>query len=373
MMAWRLGLLLFLLLGLSACARNQPTAPARTPVLIPLPTPAPATPTQAPTPAPTPRPASTPAPAPTRAPAPEPLPIFQTDLIQRGSKPVTYLDDTCFYLRQRWNPNNAQPGTIIVPIMYHRVKEKAGERGVSNAYFRQTMREAHRLGYQTITAQQAADFLEHNAKIPRRSLMLFVDDRRVPVLMNHFMPFLKKYNWTVISSWIIANTDNIPHLWERIEAAHATGHVDVQSHGLRHLYILPSTPKQKIIEELNGPIPYFEEHFGYRPVAFIWPGGNLTPYAVRVAREAGYRIAFTIFPNGPILFNWVPLRKNERAIGDPLLLLPRYHADSVKSQLAIAVEISDQARADALARYPQEAAWYQQNCGGELPAPSWVH
>ncbi len=300
---------------------------------------------------------------------PQPPQVFQSKKLLRGAKPVTYIDDTCEYLRMRWDPANAAPGTIIVPIMYHRVKEKPGERGVNQTYFKQTMRKAHELGFQTITAEQAADFLERNANIPPRSLMLFVDDRRVPVINKHFMPFLKQYDWVVISSWIIANTDERPGLWERIEAAYATGRVDVQSHGLRHLYMIPGTPKKKIQEEINGPFPYFEEHFGYKPVAFIWPGGNYTPYAVRVARKAGYRIGFTIFPNGPVMFNWVPLQKAERKVGDPLLLLPRYHANSVKEQLPIAVEMGDKARAQALAHYPQEAAWYREHCGGELPRP----
>ena len=300
---------------------------------------------------------------------PESPQVFQSKKLLRGAKPVTYIDDTCAYLRMRWDPNNAAPGTIIAPIMYHRVKEKPGERGVNQTYFKQTMRKAHELGFQTITAEQAADFLERNANIPPRSLMLFVDDRRVPVINKHFMPFLKQYDWVVISSWIIANTDERPGLWERIEAAYATGRVDVQSHGLRHLYMIPGTPKKKIQEEINGPFPYFEEHFGYKPVAFIWPGGNYTPYAVRVARKADYRIGFTIFPNGPVMFNWVPLQKTERKVGDPLLLLPRYHANSVKEQLPIAVEMGDKARAQALAHYPQEAAWYREHCGGELPRP----
>ena len=301
---------------------------------------------------------------------PEPPITFQTNRILRVAKPTTYIDDTCEYLRLRWDPNNAQPGTVIVPIMYHRVRHAKGERGVDQTYFKETMREAHRLGFQTITAQQAADFLEHNARIPPRSLMLFVDDRRVGVIMNDFMPFLEKYDWTVISSWIIANTDDIPGLWERIEAAYATGRVDVESHGLRHLYILPSTAKSKIKEELYGPFPYFEEHFGYRPIAFIWPGGNYTPYAVRTAREAGYRIGFTIYPNGPVMFNWVPLQKADRKIGIPLLTLPRYHANAVKDKFAIAAEMGQQARDQALAHYPQEAAWYRLHCGGELPPPS---
>ena len=362
---WVIFLLALGALGLAGCGGDS-SAVARTPVVLEVESPAAAAATATTTVPQVPsRPTFTPDPNVT----PEPPPVFQSNKLLRGAKPVAYIDDACEYLRLRWDLDNAAPGTIIVPIMYHRVREKPGERGVNEAYFKQTMRKAHELGFQTITAEQAADFLERNAKIPPRSLMLFVDDRRVPVINKHFMPFLKRYDWTVISAWIIANTDERPGLWERIEAAYQTGHVDVQSHGLRHLYMIPGTPKKKIREELYGPFPYFEEHFGYRPVAFIWPGGNYTPYAVRVAREAGYRIGFTIFPNGPVMFNWIPLQKAERKVGDPLLLLPRYHANSVKEQLPIAVEMGEKAKAQALAHYPQEAAWYREHCGGELPRP----
>lgn len=359
--------------GSSAQAPTAPT-PARTPIVIHVSafvlTPSPFPPPTLSSPPVQPTPIFPLAPDIT----PEPPLVFQSGQLLRGAKPVAYIDDACEYLASRWNPANAAPGTIIVPIMYHRVQEKPGENGVPDAYFRATMKTAHRLGFQTITAQQAADFLEDNASIPPRSLMLFVDDRRVPVINFHFMPFLEQYDWTVISSWIIANTDDIPNLWERIEAAYATGRVDVESHGLRHLYIVGSTPKKKIVEELNGPIPYFEQHFGYRPVAFIWPGGNYTPYAVAQARKAGYRIAFTIYPNGPIMFNWVPLQKSDRAIDDPLLTLPRYHANSVKEQLPIAVQMGEKARQQAISHYPQEAAWFSQHCGGQLPPlnPQWM-
>jgi peptidoglycan/xylan/chitin deacetylase (PgdA/CDA1 family) len=373
-------ILMLLLLGVSACGKDEPQ-PQRTPVAIHLPAteaPAPATglagaPSDADaTPAALPTPTRPSGPAATIDPniTPEPPALFQTKNILRVAKPVTYIDDTCEYLRLRWDPNNAEPGTVIVPVMYHRVKHAKGERGVDQTYFKQTMRAAHRLGYETITAQQAVDFLYHNAKIPRRSLMLFVDDRRVPVIQEDFMPFLKQYHWTVISAWIISNTDDIPGLWERIEALYATGHVDVQSHSLRHVYIVPGTPKKTIREEIYGPIPYFEEHFGYRPIAYVWPGGNYTRYAVRTAREAGYRIGFTIYPNGPVMFNWVPLQEADRKIGDPLLTLPRYHANAIKDKLPLAAEMGEQARQQALDHYPQEAAWYRLHCSGELPAPA---
>jgi hypothetical protein len=66
-----------------------------------------------------------------------------------------------------------------------------------------------------------------------------------------------------------------------------------------------------------------EQHFGQRPVAFIWPGGNYTPFSVQVARQAGFKLGFTANSQGPILFNWVPLGEAEQAIGDPLMVLPR--------------------------------------------------
>jgi peptidoglycan/xylan/chitin deacetylase (PgdA/CDA1 family) len=367
---------LLLLTGLLAgCEKDSEVAVARTPIVIHLDENSAQTEevaASAPSPVPTATPEPRSVPRATIDPdiTPEPPILFQSKKILRVAKPVTYIEDTCDYLRMRWDPDNAEPGTVIVPVMYHRVKRAEGERGVNQAYFKQTMREAHRLGFQTITAEQAADFLYHNAKIPPKSLMLFVDDRRVRVIQEDFMPFLKKYDWTVISSWIISNTDNIPDLWERIEALYATGHVDVQCHSLRHVYILPSTPKKTIREEIYGPIPYFEEHFGYRPIAYIWPGGNYTRYAVHTAREAGFRIGFTIFPNGPVMFNWVPLQKADRNIGIPPLTLPRFHANQVKEQLPIAVEMGEQARQQALDHYPQEAAWYSQHCGGELPPPT---
>jgi len=375
---WFLILLLIALgvAGLAACTKDKSAAEVeRTPIVVEVNQVAAAqqsTVQPLPTAVLTVEPASTPIPAATIAPdvTPEPPTVFETDLLYRGIKPRTYIDDTCEYLRMRWDPNNAAPGTFIVPVMYHKIRHPGDKKGLDRTYFRQTMRKAHKLGYQTITAEQAADFLEHNAKIPPRSLMLFVDDRRVDVIMKDFMPWLEKYDWNVINAWIIANSDNIPGLWDRIEAAHETGRVDIQSHGLRHLYIIPSTPKKKIKEELYGPFPYFEEHFGYRPIAFIWPGGNFTRYAVRVARQAGYRIGFTVYQNGPVMFNWVPLRKEDGAMKDPLLVLPRYRPNLVKEELSKAIEIGEQARKEALDHYPQEAAWYQQHCGGQLPPPS---
>jgi peptidoglycan/xylan/chitin deacetylase (PgdA/CDA1 family) len=122
-----------------------------------------------------------------------------------------------------------------------------------------------------------------------------------------------------------------------------------------------------IRSEIYNPIPVLEEHFGYRPTAFIWPGGDFNELAVKIAREAGYRVGFTAYSRGPLLFNWVPLGELEQKMGDPLMVLPRYWDTTANFALDQGVAASKQAKAHAEENYPAEAAWYHSACGGDLP------
>jgi len=131
--------------------------------------------------------------------------------------------------------------------------------------------------------------------------------------------------------------------------------VDVQSHGFLHRYMTTFTPETEIREELFGPIPVLKKHVGKRPIAFVWPGGNFTPLTVEIAREAGYQLAFTANSNGPLLYNWIPLREEERAVGDPLMVLPRYWSSDAGFSLDHALQFAEQAGAFAAQNYPLEA------------------
>lgn len=338
-------------------ATSQPSAPTPTAT-------APAPPTITPSVAP-----SIAAPSTTAAPLPPP---FTTTVLYQSVQPTAYITDTCAYLRQRWDPDGSPPGAIVVPVMYHSIGARAnrggGDTWTPTPYLLQTMEAAQKLGFETVTAAQVVDFLEHNARVPARSLLLIVDDRRLGGVEGPMVPILKANHWTVTLGWITGAPGNRPDLWERLRRLQELGLVDVQAHGLHHLYMLPSTPEQAIQDEISGLLPIFERELGQRPVAFIWPGGNYTPTAARIAREAGYRLAFTVHSRGPLMYNWIPLGPPERALNDPLMVLPRYWGyPGMIEQLARAVAIAEQARQHALASYPQEAAYYQQHCGGELP------
>ncbi len=279
---------------------------------------------------------------------------------------MTYLD-ACQYLRQRWDANNSPPGTVVVPIMYHSIAQPGrpivANTTITEAYFQQTIQHAHALGFQTITTSQLVDFLEHNAKIPQRSLLMIVDDRR-PGVVGMFMPYLKQFDWTLTLAWISGK--NTASNWKEIEDLAASGRLDVQSHGYNHVYIYPDTPLDVIEEELTKPMDLLLQHFGKKPIAYIWPGGDFVDYAVTMARQAGYQIGFTAYSRGPIMFNWVPQGAPEQAVNDPLMLLPRFWSTAAYTNLDEAVQISEQAAAQAEQDRDAEIAWMNANC----PQPS---
>lgn len=320
----------------------------------------------------TPSPSSTPTPTitPTMTPTLAPLGMFSTKNLYQGILPQTYIADNCMYLQRRWSPDGSQPGTVVVPIMFHTIAQDGRTitdtaRDITVSQFLEFVNYAHYLGFETITTQQLYDFLTVNAPIPRYSMMLIIDDRRPGTIREQFMPVLEEYNWTVTAAYIADPGDT--YAWTMMEELYKTGRLDVQSHGYTgQVYIYPYTPEDKVVIEIFDAIPELQKHFGTRPIAFIWPGGDFTPFSVQVARMAGYQLGFTAFSRGPVLFNWVPLGEPDRAVNDPLMVLPRAWDSAANLNLDQAVQISQQAEEFATQNFPVEAEWYGTYCGGEL-------
>jgi peptidoglycan/xylan/chitin deacetylase (PgdA/CDA1 family) len=318
-------------------------------------------------------PSTPPTPQPTSAKAtiePFDMELFNPGDLWEGVEPETYFSDSCRYLELRWDPEKSSPGTIVAPIMFHSVR-KSGRpitdtTSISEEYFYNVLGHAKELGFQTITSEELIGFLKENAPIPTRSMIMILDDRR-PGVTERFLPYLEANDWTLTLGWIIE--DQRDYLWEWMEDLASSGRLDVQSHGYWHRYIVEETPEEIIREEIFDPIPIIEEHFGTKPVIFIWPGGNFTALSVEIAHEAGYELAFTAYAHGPLMFNWVPQSEEERLIGDPLMTLPRFWSTTAWLDLDETVRMGEAARTYAIQQFAAEADWYRKNCGGELPPP----
>jgi peptidoglycan/xylan/chitin deacetylase (PgdA/CDA1 family) len=152
-----------------------------------------------------------------------------------------------------------------------------------------------------------------------------------------------------------------------------TGWVDHQAHGVVHN--IPATDEvddEYLINELYGSIEAIERHFDKTPMAYIWPGGSFTPRAVRVARQAGYKVGFTVNPRGPLMYNWIPLADEynpkrptylaEGKLNDPLMVLPRYWSTDAIWHIDKVIQMGEAAAAAAQENRSLELEYYDIVC-----------
>jgi peptidoglycan/xylan/chitin deacetylase (PgdA/CDA1 family) len=347
-------------------------SPTPMPTLAPTATVTPIPPTATPAPTATPVPTATPIRTPPALP-----PVYTSSLLNPIDTPHTYIKDTCQYLKARWDPNNAVPGTVVMPIMYHSVtsddKEITDATTIHHSYLIETMQHAHDLGFETITTEQLADFLEKNAKIPQRSMIMIVDDRRTAEnYQTHFLDTLKEYKWTVTNAWISTPLSG-PDLLNPLAKLVAKGWIDIQAHGVNHNVNITNASSDAYIQsEMDGSISFIKEHFDVTPIAYIWPGGSFSQRAVQIGREDGYRLGFTINPRGPLMFNWIPLADTkdpgrpsylpEGDVSDPLMVLPRYWSTNAAQKLDEVAAIGSEAATQAEANKTTELEYYDIVC-----------
>jgi hypothetical protein len=328
-------------------------------------------PTTSPTQEQTPQPSETPVPTATVPRTPPALPpVFTTTVLNPLDTPHEYIQDSCQYLKAKWNPNNAAPGTIVMVIMFHHivkgVQTSNDPISIGAGDFKQLMNNLHEMGFEAINTTQLANFLYNNEKIPPRSVILIQDDRHAAENFNDwFRPYWQKWGWPVVNAWISLDGGNDINLTGNV-ALEREGWVDHQAHGVIHnIPMNDNSTDEYIRSELQGSIDVLQKYFSKTPIAIIWPTGDFGIRPVQMARQLGYKLGFTVNPRGPLMFNWIPLASandpnrpsyiGEGYINDPLMVLPRYWDTDAGSHLDTVRQIGENA-----------AAYAEQNKGTEL-------
>ena len=302
--------------------------------------------------------------------------VFTTGVLNPLDTPHTYIDDTCQYLQDKWNPQNARPGTIVMVVMLHSIN-RAGlddPNDITVADFNKMMNALKEQNFEAINATQLADFLDHNASIPQRSVLLIQDDRHYAENFNqHFRPYWEQWGWPVVTGWISVE-DGIRNiiLSENIALADE-GWVDYQSHGYIHnIPMGDSSTDEYIRSEFQGSMNDLQQNFNKTPVAIIWPGGGFGVRPAQIGREFGYRLGFTVNPRGPLMYNWVPLADHpdpgrpsflpEGPVGDPRMTLPRYWPNQVLPNIDVVRNMGNEAAAYAEQNRAIELEYYDIVC-----------
>lgn len=309
--------------------------------------------------------------------------IFQTNHLNPLDPPHTYIQDTCQYLKNKWNPNNAKPGTVVMIIMikgiYRGTVEESG--GIDAGDLAHILEELKRQGFEAINTEQLLAFMERNLYIPPRSVMIIQDgNRHYENFTKHLGDYWQAYGWPVVNGWI-SQPDTLESLWEENIVLEREGSVDHQAQGVMFGTLLSDDSSKAVItRELQGSIDAFAERFAKNPIAFIWPGGGFGQRPVEAARQLKYQLGFTSNPRGPVMYNWVPLADEidparpvflpEGKIGDPLMTLPRYWPSEALMAIDKVRTIGNEATVYAEANKDAEINYYNIVCSsthGQMP------
>ena len=331
-------------------------------------------------------PANNATPKPSAIGTPPELPAtFQSTILNPLDTPHSYIKNTCQYLKNKWIPTNAKPGTVVMIILlkgiYKGTVEEQG--GIDPINLDKLMQELKKQDFHTVNTEELLAFMERNTNIPPRSVMIIQDGN------HHYENFTKQlgdywhnWGWQIVNGWI-SQPDTLDSLWEENIALEKERFVDHQSNGVMFgTYLTNDSSKAVLDRELQGSRDAFAEHFGKNPIAFIWPGGGFGQRPVDAARQLKYQLGFTSNSRGPVMYNWVPLADEvdpnrpsyipEGNIGDPLMTLPRYWPSEALKAIDTVRAIGNQAATYAQENKQTEIDYYNIVCAanyGQIPKP----
>ena len=300
--------------------------------------------------------------------------MYQSQYLNPLDIPRTYIQNTCQYLHNKWNPISAQPGTVVMIVMFNEIVMDD---------FDKIMIQLHDQGFEAIDTKQLLAFMERNVHIPKRSVMIIQNDSHSTAdFLRNYREYWERWKWVVVNGWT-TNPDSPESLWLENINMEKEGWVDHQAQGVFPDTVLSDeTSKAVLTRELEGPIIPFIKLFDKNPIAIMWPGGGFGQRPVEAARQLGYQLGFTSNARGPVMFNWVPLADEvdpkrptyipEGYIGDPLMTLPRYWPDQILNNIDDVRIIGEEAAAYAQANKAIELEYYDIMCAntyGPMPTP----
>jgi len=192
-------------------------------------------------------------------------------------------------------------GYQTVPILtYHRFGRRPDRLTVTAQVFDAQMRYLRDHDYRVIPLRDVVGFLQGTARIPRRAVVLTIDDGYSSAYEVAY-PVLKKYGFPAT---IMVYTDYIGHgglTWSQIEEMTASQLVSVQAHSKTHRNLTAREPgvadkeyAATLREEIWTPRDALARRLGEPSFAYAYPYGDFNQPVLTALESAGYAIGLTV-------------------------------------------------------------------------------
>lgn len=193
-----------------------------------------------------------------------------------------------------------------VPILcYHRFGNGGSKMAVSAASFAAQLEWLARNDYHVIRLSQLLDFLEGRQALPRRSVVITIDDGYESV-HRYALPLLRKYGFPAtlfVYTDFIGAGDALS--WAQLQDLAASGLVDIEAHSKSHRNLIErlaqetdSQYRQGIEGEVRVPRELLEKRLAVRVRHYAFPYGDANDTVLEVLARQQYTLAVTVNPGG---------------------------------------------------------------------------
>ena len=196
-------------------------------------------------------------------------------------------------------------GYQTVPILsYHRFgpgKRSRDRLELSAEAFDAQMAYLKRSGFQVVGLDDFADFIEGKRSLPRKSVVLTIDDGYRSAYTVAY-PILKKYGFRAT---LFVYTDFVGSgaglTWAQMKEMVASGLIDIQPHSKSHSNMArqrneesPNDYQKRVLRELRAPASQIKKRLGITAHTFAYPYGAVNAGVADAAAREGYRLAVTV-------------------------------------------------------------------------------
>lgn len=223
------------------------------------------------------------------------------------------------------DPIGVRPNQIqTVPILcYHRFGQGGGKMSVSPANFAAQLDWLAKNDYRVIRLEELTAFLEGRQALPRRSVVITIDDGYESVA-RHALPLLRRYGFPAT---VFVYTDFIGAgdalSWNQLGELAASGLVDIQSHSKTHRNLIERTAgetdaayRQSIEAEVRVPKELLERRLPVQVRQLAYPYGDVNEQVLDELVRQRFQLALTVNPGGNAFYAQPLMLRRTMIFGD---------------------------------------------------------
>jgi peptidoglycan/xylan/chitin deacetylase (PgdA/CDA1 family) len=232
-------------------------------------------------------------------------------------------------------------GFQTIPILcYHRFGSRSSQLAVSPAAFEAQMDYLARNGYHVIPLARLAGFLERGEPIPRKSVVLTIDDGYRSTYEVAF-PVLRKYGFHA-TVFLYSDFVGVPDAltWPQMKELEASGLVDIQPHSKTHANLTmrlagetDARYRDRLRAEVDTPIRLIQDRLAVPSLAYAYPYGDVNETVVDLLKRQGVRAGVTVTTGGNGFFAYPFMLRRSMIFGGDSI-------DVFKSKLATFAQVS---------------------------------